>query len=268
MLVYALYQKNSPLGAVAASFREGFGPLFSSPFLVVLISIAFLNFTAAIIDQVVATAGVPVGNVSGDALPLLIGFTTSPLIEEIGFRVLLVGVVAAILCMGRSSRIALKALWRPSFAIEGLAVGSGASIIVWAAMGFSAVTFGACHVVCGNSWQIGKLPEATYGGVVLGYLYVRYGLHVAVLAHWGVDYFGSIYAFFGQAAYGIPWNSNTSEFIGQYLVDWDMLILFGLASFLVVLYVGLKKTLEKRTELQTVELDGGGPVPWGNRVEK
>jgi hypothetical protein len=71
---------------------------------------------------------------------------------------------------------------------------------------------------------------------------------VAVLAHWGVDYFGSVFAFFGQAAYGISWNSNSTEFLGQYLVDFDIVYLFGLASFLVVFYVGIKKLVAWRSK--------------------
>jgi len=244
---YSLRQQEGVVRAVSKSMKEGFGALTSSPFLVVIISIGFLNFTAAIIDALISSTGTPIGGPTGDPLELFIGFTYSPLVEEFGFRVLLIGVVAFILSLSRPFKDALSALWRPSRAIEGLAVGSGASIIIWVATGCSAVTFGACHVVCGgNTWDIGKLPEAAYGGLVLGYLYVKYGFHVAVLAHWGVDFFGSVYAFFGQAAFGIPSTSATTEYIGQYLVDFDLLFLFGLASFLVVVYLGARRFLRGR----------------------
>jgi hypothetical protein len=252
-LTYSLRQQESPVRAISKSFREGFGALTSSPFLVVIISIGFLNFTASVIDAAISATGTPIGGLSGDPMQLFVGFAYSPLVEELGFRVLLIGLVAIILSLSRPWKTALSTLWRPSKAIEGLAVGSGASIIIWAATGFSAVTFGACHVVCGgSSWDIGKLPEATYGGLVLGYLYVKYGFHVAVLAHWGVDFLGSVYAFFGQAAYGIPWNSSTTEFAGQYAFDLDMIFLFGLASFLLVVYLGVRKLARWRSgELST-----------------
>lgn len=246
-LVYGARQAVRPWTAVSNSFKEGFGALAASPFVVMIASIAFLTFTASIIDALVSSAGVPIGSISGDPLKLLLGFTASPLVEELGFRVALVGVVALILSIGRPWKDALGALWRPSKVTQGLAVGSGVSVIIWAATAFSAVTFGACHVVCGGgAWDVGKFPEAAYGGFVLGYLYVRYGLHVAVIAHWGVDYFGSAFAFFGQAAYGTPWNSGTSEFIGQYLVDVDVLFLFGLASFIAVVYLGVKRYASRK----------------------
>jgi membrane protease YdiL (CAAX protease family) len=266
-LAYSVFQKERLGTAVAASFRGGLGALASSPFVVVILSIGFLTFTASMIDLLVSSAGAPIGGPSGDPLALLLSFSFSPLVEELGFRVLLIGTVALILSLSRPWKTALSALWRPSRAIEGFAVGSGASLIIWAAMGLSAVTFGVCHLTCGSgTWDIGKLPEAVYGGLVLGYLYIRYGFHVAVLAHWGVDFFGSVYAFFGQAAYGIPWNSATQEYVGQYAVDLDMLFLFGLASFLVVVYLGAKKLARWRSgshsgEFDKAPLEGGGVVP-------
>ena len=262
--IYALRQKEHFWGAIVASFRTGFDALMSSPFIIIIVSIGFLNFSSSIIDLFVTSTGAPIGGPTGDPLALLLGFAFAPLVEEIGFRVLLIGTVAFILSLGRPWKAALSALWRPSRAIEGLAVGSGASVIIWVATSFSAVTFGACHVICGSTWDIGKLPEAIYGGFVLGYLYVRYGLHVAVLAHWGVDFFGSVYSFFGQAAYGIPWDSATKEYLGQYLVDIDLLLLFGVASFMLVVYLGLKKLAARRSGGTTGDFKGlpaGGVEP-------
>ena len=255
--LYSLVQTEHPLRAMSRALGEGVGALLSSPFIALVVGIGVLNFGGSAIDQVVTAVGAPIGGPSlqSDPLGLLASFSYSPLVEELGFRVLLIGVVAFILCLSRPWKVALGALWRPSKAIEGMAIGSGASVIIWAATGLSAVTFGACHVVCGSTWDIGKLPEATFGGLVLGYLYVRYGFHVAVLAHWGVDYFGSVLSFFGQAAYGISWSSATTEYSGQYLVDLDMLYLFGLVSFLLALYLGIRKVAAWRSAGHPEELD-------------
>lgn len=264
--LYALLQKERLGSAIGRSFRSGFPALMTSPFMVTIVSIGFLTFTASMIDVLVSSSGAPIGGPTGDPMGLLLSFTFSPLVEELGFRVILIGTVALILSLSRPWKSALAALWRPSRAIEGFAVGSGASIIIWAATSFSAITFGVCHVTCSSgTWDIGKLPEAIYGGFVLGYLYVRYGLHVAVLAHWGVDFFGSVFAFFGQATAGIPWDSATREFVGQYAVDLDMLFLFGLASFLLVVYLSAKKLTHWRSGEGTGEFDKG--VTEGGGVE-
>lgn len=246
-LAYAWTQKEHLLTAISRATREGIESLFSSPLAVVLISIGLLVFGGVVIDSLVSSTGTPIGTIRGDPLGLLLGLTASPLVEGLGFRVVLIGLIALILSMGRPARQALRALWRPSVVYEGMAVGGGTAALIWAATGFSAVTFGACHVLCGTTWNAGKFPEAAFGGLVLGYLYVRYGFHVSVLAHWGVDYLGSVYSFFGQAAYGVPWDSS-SEFVGQYIVDLDLLLLFGLASFLLVAYLGLRKFLLRRPQ--------------------
>ena len=265
MLLYGGYQQAKPWKAVADSVRGGFGALASSPFVVMMVSIGFLVFTASMIDNVTTASGVPIGGLTGDPLALFLGFTISPLVEEFGFRMVMIGVVALVLSLGRTWREALGALWRPSRLTEGATVGGGAAIIIWLATAVSSVTFGACHVVCGGGgWQLGKLPEAVFGGVVLGYVYVKYGFHVAVITHWGVDYFGSAFGFFGQAAYGIPWASGTKEYVGQYLVDADMLFLFGLASFLVVMYLGVERLVRRRSidaEPFIPPAPGGGTEP-------
>ncbi|MDG6910552.1 MAG: CPBP family intramembrane metalloprotease [Nitrososphaerota archaeon] len=245
MFVLGLRQRPSPFQAARNAFRSGVGELLGSPFLVILVSIGFLNFTAVIVSAVSQAAAGPVGNPFSGVDPLIEmgSLTFAPLREELGFRLVLIGLVALVLSIGRPPREAVKALWRPSAAYEGLAVGGATATIIWIATAASAATFGICHVTCGggNSWNWSKLPEAVWGGVVLGYVYVKYGLHVAVLTHWGVDYLGSVYSFFGQAAYGIPASSATREFIGQYVVDVDMLMLFGLACFVLVAYLGVKR---------------------------
>jgi membrane protease YdiL (CAAX protease family) len=246
-LLYGLFQRVRPWRAVVDSFRGGFSTLLSSPFVVMVTAIGFLTFTSTLIDNITSSAGVPIGGPTGDPLTLFLGFTYAPLVEELGFRMVLIGLVALVLSIGKPWKDALGALWRPSKVMEGFAVGTGAGIIIWIATGLSAVAFGACHVVCGGSaWQIGKFPEAAFGGLVLGYVYVRYGFHVAVITHWGIDFFGSALAFYGQAAYGIPWNSATTEYIGQYLVDYDLLFFFGLASFILVVYLGIARYTKKK----------------------
>ena len=252
MLLLGAWQRTNPLAAVKASLRGGFGSLMSSPFVVMITSIGFLAFTASLIDAVTSSAGVPIGSITGDPFTLFVGLTYAPLVEELGFRVVLIGLVALVLSLGKPWKEALGALWRPSKVMEGVAVGTGAGIIIWIATGASAVVFGACHLVCGGGgWQIGKFPEAAFGGVVLGYVYVKYGFHVAVITHWGIDFFGSAFSFFGMAAYGIFWNSPTTEYIGQYLVDYDLLFLFGLASFILVIYLAVMRFVKR----------GGGAEP-------
>lgn len=265
MFLLGFVQLKNPLSAIRDSYSHGVGSLLSSPFIVILVGIGFLNFTAGIIVTASQAIGGSVGNPFAGVDPLLefASLTFAPLREEFGFRLLLIGLVAFVLSIGKPPREALKSLWRPSAAYEGALVGGAASTIIWIATAASAATFGVCHVNCGGGggWDLSKLPEAVWGGLVLGYLYVRYGFHVAVLAHWGIDYFSAVFLYFGQVAYGIPAGSTTTEFVGQYLVGFDMTFLFGLASFLLVTYLAVRKVVTRRGQVMSLvdkdHLSGG-----------
>ncbi len=267
LLLLGALQPRSAIESIGEAFRTGIGALTSSPFIVILVSIGFLRFTLDTIAAVSTAAAGPAGNPLAGFDPLLEfgSLTFAPLREELGFRLVLVGLVAFILCIGKPMRQALKALWRPSAAYEGALVGGATSAIIWLATVASAATFGVCHVNCGGSggYNWSYLPAAAWGGLVLGYLYVRYGLHVAILAHWGIDYLGSAYSFFGQSAYGIPATSGTTEYIGQYLVDINMTFLFGIACFVLVVYLGVKRLAERRRAASLGFVDKGLPSGGG-----
>ncbi len=252
MFVLALRQGKGAVSAIRSGLESGVAEFFTNRALLTLISIGFLIFTAGIIDSFVAAAGSPVGDpfTKVDPLRTMLGFTLAPLREEFGFRVLLIGLVVALVSLGRPERVSLRALWRPSAAYEGLDNNMATIVIIWVAGAASSLIFGACHVgipgLCGGGgWDIGKFPEAAYGGVVLAFLYIKYGFHVAVLAHWGVNYLSSVFAFFGQGAFGIPWLSDPGYSLQQ-LVALDVFGLFGLSSLLVVMYVGAVRLLRSR----------------------
>jgi membrane protease YdiL (CAAX protease family) len=253
MIVFAATQGRTFYGALKRSFADGFGAFFSNPLAVTIISIGFLTFTVLIIDTLETTGGVPVGGLSGDALSLFASLAIAPLREEFGFRVLIIGTVAFIVSVARPAGPTPRALWRPSVAYEGIENLSLPWTTLGLALAASSLAFGIVHVTSGSGWEIGKLPEAAYAGVVLGYLYIRYGFHVAVLVHWGIDYLGSVFAFFGQGVFGISWTANNA-YILQQVVTVDLVGVLGLASFLVVIYLALLRFTVKRSEAPGLEV--------------
>ena len=48
----------------------------------------------------------------------------------------------------------------------------------------------------GEPWSEGKFAQATTSGIILGWLYFRFGLMPAILVHWGTNYFIFSYANF------------------------------------------------------------------------
>ena len=247
MMALAAFQGRSIPSALKAASHEGVGAILSNYLLVTVVAVGFLTFTASVVDIFVTTAGVPIGSLSGDAYLLFMSLAVAPLREEVGFRLVLIGIPALALAIGLPAKSYLKTLWRPSVILERGEWNTEAKFLLGVTIAISAIVFGIAHIDSASGWAIGKLPEAAYAGVVLGYLYVRYGLHVAVLTHWAFDYVSSVYAFFGQGVFGIPWTSSPGYWLENVYL-FEAFYLIGLASFLVVAYVGLKSFASRRAQ--------------------
>lgn len=116
----------------------------------------------------------------------------SPLTEETGFRVLLIGIPLFLMYSHTPSwRLFFKSLWRPSkyLHIEDYR----RSMILIITIG---LFFGAAHIISGTPWSPGKISQATVAGIIIGWVYVRYGFAPAVLIHWATNYFLFSYLYF------------------------------------------------------------------------
>lgn len=56
--------------------------------------------------------------------------------------------------------------------------------------------FGFAHIAFGDSWSEGKFAQATASGIILGWIYLRYGFVASLLVHWAMNYFIFSYATF------------------------------------------------------------------------
>jgi len=116
----------------------------------------------------------------------------APLTEEIGFRVLLIGLPLYALYSQRTSiRYFFRGLWVPSTNLHIYESRRAIILIV-----IIAVFFGFSHIISGEAWSNGKFFQATASGIILGWLYFRFGLISAILVHWGTNYFIFSYANF------------------------------------------------------------------------
>jgi len=256
LLAFAGLQHRNAFSAIRSSLTQGSSELFGNPLLASVIALGALTLGIGLLEIIQSSAGIKTGSITGDPLLIFVGVTLAPLREELGFRVALIGIVALVLGFRSSVKTALKALWRPSAILTGepgdLPNKVGLSIMVV----ISSILFGAAHFLSGSGWEIGKVSEAAAAGVVLGYLYVRYGFHAAVLLHWGVNYFGTAFAFFGQGVWGIPWESDFGNPLSL-LVEVDLFILIGVTSFFFVGYKILKRLAQTRG---AIESDGGRSI--------
>lgn len=111
---------------------------------------------------------------------LLVSF--APITEEIGFRVILIGIPLYLFYSHKASaKLFFKALWSPS----SLPITNSKKAI--AIIVIVGVFFGAAHVL-NEQWTQGKFAQATMSGIIIGWVYYRHGFVAAILVHWAANY--------------------------------------------------------------------------------
>ena len=116
----------------------------------------------------------------------------SPLTEEAGFRVLLIGVPLFLMYSHIPSwKMLIKSLWRPAKHLEISDYRKPMILIITIGL-----LFGVAHIISGTPWSPGKVTQAAVAGIIIGWVYVRYGLAPAILVHWATNYFLFSYLFF------------------------------------------------------------------------
>jgi hypothetical protein len=109
----------------------------------------------------------------------------APIIEELGFRVILIGLPLFMLYSHRLSfKFFVKSLWWPWKNLDNVNMKKALSIIV-----IVGILFGAAHIFSDEAWNVGKLAQAVASGIIIGWVYFRYGFVPAVLIHWATNYF-------------------------------------------------------------------------------
>ena len=152
----------------------------------------------------------------------------APLLEEFVFRILLVGIPLFALYSGRASiRYFLKCLWTPS-SLNILDSKKAIFLII-----FVGILFGFAHIAFSDSWSEGKFAQATAGGIILGWVYLRYGIVASLLIHWATNYFIFAYAHFISQ---INYVSLDVAFSNSLMLSLEFLFLASGILAIVILY--------------------------------
>ena len=115
----------------------------------------------------------------------------APLVEEFGFRLILIGIpLFAIYSHKSSVKYFIKCLWNPN-ALDIHDSKKAIFLIV-----FVGIVFGFAHIALGESWSEGKFAQAATSGIILGWVYLRYGFVASLMIHWATNYFVFSYANF------------------------------------------------------------------------
>ena len=97
--------------------------------------------------------------------------------------------------------------------------------------------FGVAHVISGEPWTTGKILQASIGGIILGWVYFRYGLAAAIILHWATNYFIYSYLFLISEINGISLqNASSHSMIGTFEI---ILIVSGMISVTAMLLLEL-----------------------------
>jgi len=165
----------------------------------------------------------------------------APIIEELGFRVVLIGLPLFMLYSHKLSfKFLVKSLWWPQKNLRNVNMKKALSVIV-----IVGILFGAAHIFSDEAWSTGKFAQAVASGIIIGWVYFRYGFVSAVLIHWATNYFifsyGYIVADINQISIGDAFSHSLLSTLEL------MLVVTGIISIAVLMlnYVYSKKhTLE------------------------
>ncbi len=154
--------------------------------------LSILVLISAIINFVQEQFGiVTVPPLGGNELIQFFYVSLAPLLEEFGFRFILIGIPLFALYSQRSSvKHFIRCLWNP----DNLDIFDYRKAIFLVV--FVGVLFGFAHIAFGESWSDGKFAQATAGGIILGWVYLKYGFVASLLIHWATNYFIFSYATF------------------------------------------------------------------------
>jgi len=230
--------RNNFLRTLSQMMSEGKYHLHHNYLVSIIKWFGILIVVSAIIDFVQASVGIT--TVAPQQSNLLIRFfdvTAAPLTEEIGFRLMLIGIPLFFIYSQRNSiRDFFKSLWNPTESLR--IIESRKAIILIFLVG---IFFGAAHIISGEPWSFGKFAQATASGIIIGWVYFRHGLVSAILLHWSTNYFIFSYVYFIADINDITVENAFSHSLATTLEI--LLIITGIISITILManYLSIKK---------------------------
>ena len=162
-------------------------------------------------------------------LILFLQLSIAPITEEVGFRLVLIGIPLFLIYSHKSSiKFFIKSLWAPYSTLH--IYDKKKVFVIITIVG---IFFGVAHVISGEPWTTGKILQASIGGIILGWVYFRYGLAAAIMLHWATNYFIYSYLFLISEINGISLqNASSHSMIGTFEI---ILIISGMISVAMLL---------------------------------
>ncbi|HEX5518866.1 MAG TPA: CPBP family glutamic-type intramembrane protease, partial [Candidatus Nitrosocosmicus sp.] len=224
------------------SFDFDFSPLNDFYKVIQWFSAYFL--LSLVIDSIQQFFGIQIGNpLTNNPLLSLFYLSAAPLNEEILFRVIFLGVPLSLILF-RYKNSFVSALLYPGDNLQ-IKSKSQKKILIIVIL-LNSVFFGFAHVMFGGHYEIGKVTQATLGGIFLCCVYFRYGLGSSIMFHWISNYVIFSYELFGSIVFRIPWNDETNNY---FLIILYFIFIIGGMLFLIDASKRLIKDIQKNKKL-------------------
>ncbi len=166
-----------------------------------------------------------------------LGITFAPILEETVFRLILIGIPLFLLYSKKGSiGLFAKSLWNPSNLAEGDQKKAVILIV------FVGVFFGLAHIISDQSWSNGKFAQAAISGIILGWVYYKYGFVASMLIHWATNYLIYSYGYLVSSINEVPVSAAFSHsLLGTIEI---LFVITGVISIFMLLMEYRQKKLE------------------------
>ncbi len=233
--------KTNFLKALSSLMNEGLHNIKNNYLLGMLTWFSILIVVSVAIDSVQQSFGVLTEPPEfQNKLIQFFRITTSPLTEEIGFRMFLIGLPLFVMF---STKVSIgnffKSLWHPSQNLEITNYKKTLGLVI--AVG---IFFGAAHIISGSPWSTGKFAQAAISGIIIGWVYVRHGLAPAILLHWATNYVIFSYIFFMSDI-----NQTSNEASNPFLNTLEVLFLISGTLAIIIFILNYLKSKKESTAL-------------------
>ena len=120
-------------------------------------------------------SSIDIDNPIGFVPDALYAYANAAVWEEVITRIVFIGVPMAIMAACHLR----KDFWK--YLLGGFGMSRLAIVLIFA----SALVFGFAHM---SGWGLWKVLPTFISGIALGYLYVRFGVHISIMMHFAIDY--------------------------------------------------------------------------------
>jgi hypothetical protein len=168
--------------------------------------------------------------------------SVAPVVEEVGFRTLLIGMPLFLFYSHKlSGKQFFKTLWNPSASLS--IPGHTKAIALIVAVG---VFFGAAHVMS-EQWSQGKFAQAAMSGIIIGWVYYRYGFVASLLIHWATNYLIFSYGYLVSVVNEVRFIDSFSHSLIQTIEV--LFVITGALSISIMVLRHIEKRLEAQGQL-------------------